>query len=652
MDEELDWTKIPLAQPRNAPERPFVPTPEEQQKINEVPVAQEAPPPAATQADIASDVARSFGSGVVRGTVGLADSPGDLTKGVIGQIERRTGYDVPDWAERGLIAMTPGGMGRAIMGESTAEALNRTLPSVANYKPKTTAGGYAGTVGEFLPGMLFPAGRATMLERFLYNVAAPAVTSETAGNVAKSYFPDNKSAEAYARLLGAFAGGPFAKTVETGIRATQFPKVVDPFISTLDRNGVTTTAGNVRQDPRLLAIEATAPRTAEILANQGPQFRNAALTKAGVTLPTEGQTVMEVLNAARNDAGLTYSRVTNGLSIVPNSRAVTRMKDIASGYGTNVEAGLQSGTIKQIQSAVENAFRTGQPISPKQFGLWRSAINKATTSASPTVRQYAIDTLKVMDDVIGRSLALAGRRDDIALLGQARAKYRDILAIEDALFRAGKMGEEGMFTPTNLANALAGQGRKSYMRGQRGELGALAAAGRARLTPVEAIPPYKGSKAALAAGLAADAAAGLAGNYIGAKLFPDYPMFAYSIGPALATATEMGRRGLGAMARNIYGSEIMQEAMKRIAQNPASGASGLTGGIVGAVTGSTSPQAYGGRVERKAGGRVGIDHDRLADQLVGAAERAKKGISRSTEQLLDLPDDHIAHALEVANRSI
>lgn len=64
------------------------------------------------------------------------------------------------------------------------------------------------------------------------------------------------------------------------------------------------------------------------------------------------------------------------------------------------------------------------------------------------------------------------------------------------------------------------------------------------------------------------------------------------------------------------------------------------------------PQAYGGRVERKAGGRVGIDHDKLADQLVTAAERAKKGISKGTEQLLDLPDDHIAHALEVANRSI
>lgn len=58
------------------------------------------------------------------------------------------------------------------------------------------------------------------------------------------------------------------------------------------------------------------------------------------------------------------------------------------------------------------------------------------------------------------------------------------------------------------------------------------------------------------------------------------------------------------------------------------------------------------RPERKSGGRVGVNHERIADQLVTAAERAKKGISEDTKPLLDLPDNHIAQALEVANRSI
>jgi hypothetical protein len=47
-----------------------------------------------------------------------------------------------------------------------------------------------------------------------------------------------------------------------------------------------------------------------------------------------------------------------------------------------------------------------------------------------------------------------------------------------------------------------------------------------------------------------------------------------------------------------------------------------------------------------------MQHERDADQLVMAAERAKKGISKGTESLLDMSDNHIAHALEVANRSI
>jgi hypothetical protein len=58
------------------------------------------------------------------------------------------------------------------------------------------------------------------------------------------------------------------------------------------------------------------------------------------------------------------------------------------------------------------------------------------------------------------------------------------------------------------------------------------------------------------------------------------------------------------------------------------------------------------REGRKSGGRVGGDHVMAADQLVRAAERAKKELGRSTEPLLNQSDDTVAHALEVANRSI
>jgi hypothetical protein len=57
------------------------------------------------------------------------------------------------------------------------------------------------------------------------------------------------------------------------------------------------------------------------------------------------------------------------------------------------------------------------------------------------------------------------------------------------------------------------------------------------------------------------------------------------------------------------------------------------------------------REGRKSGGRVS-SHEMAADQLVRAAERAKKGLSAHTEGLLNTSDDAVASALEIANRSI
>jgi len=53
------------------------------------------------------------------------------------------------------------------------------------------------------------------------------------------------------------------------------------------------------------------------------------------------------------------------------------------------------------------------------------------------------------------------------------------------------------------------------------------------------------------------------------------------------------------------------------------------------------------REPRKSGGRV-----ISADHLVAEVDRAKKRINSETEALLETPDNHVAHALEVANRHL
>jgi hypothetical protein len=57
------------------------------------------------------------------------------------------------------------------------------------------------------------------------------------------------------------------------------------------------------------------------------------------------------------------------------------------------------------------------------------------------------------------------------------------------------------------------------------------------------------------------------------------------------------------------------------------------------------------RTGRASGGRT-ISHDQISDRLVRMADQVKKDVSNHTEKLLDTPDDHIAKALEIANRDI
>lgn len=72
------------------------------------------------------------------------------------------------------------------------------------YKPQTTGGEYARTGAEFLPAMLLPGGKGNLVKKALTNVAIPAASSETAGQVARQFAPDW---EAEARIAGGVFGG-------------------------------------------------------------------------------------------------------------------------------------------------------------------------------------------------------------------------------------------------------------------------------------------------------------------------------------------------------------------------------------------------------------------------------------------------------------
>jgi hypothetical protein len=127
-----------------------------------------------------------------------------------------------------------------------------------------------------------------------------------------------------------------------------------------------------------------------------------------------------------------------------------------------------------------------------------------------------------------------------------------------------------------------------------------------------------------------------------------------------------GLMGAGMIASGgLHGAAAAALGSPRIAgmSNYALGRAGAAGDRASRVAGmypsaatnliaqSGNQQLEEQRMGRKAGGRVG-GHEAAADQLVQAAERAKKDLGRSTEPLLSQSDDAVAHALEVANKSI
>jgi len=154
------------------------------------------------------DVVKSGGIGVIKGLIGLAGLPGDggalLNKGVnyiANPINRALGLpEAPDY-------------GASPIG---SDAIQKAVESKTGefYKPKTTSGEYAQTVGSFLPAVI--GGPESLTTKLLTRAVAPGVASEAAGQATKG-----TALEPYARVAAAVAGGGAAGAVAAPRQAAQ-----------------------------------------------------------------------------------------------------------------------------------------------------------------------------------------------------------------------------------------------------------------------------------------------------------------------------------------------------------------------------------------------------------------------------------------------
>lgn len=427
-----------------------------------------------------ADVAKATGSGLIKGGIGLAALPGTVEQlgrtGINYVGSKITGNDQTVAPQ----AVIPGY--DAIKGK--VEGVTGKL-----YEPKTTAGQYAQTIAEFAPGMLFPAGAGGMVARAGLNVVAPAVASETAGQLTKG-----TSAEPYARMAGGFVGGMLPSMAGRIVS----PGATDPtrarMAQVLDQEGVNLTAGD-RSGSRTIrwaeSVQQDTPLAGQRLMNikerQAEQFTAAALRRAGiqadrVTPEVIDQSFARIGNEFDNLAATTTVRA-------PQMRAAAqRVRQEADDYAQNAPNAMQIPLIENLARDIEQAAAAGS-IDGRQYQNWRSMIDRAARGADAPTHQ----TLYAYRNALDNAMQQSAPRDLAQQWQQARRDYRNMLVIERASLNGGEQAALGFITPAQLSAAARQLGGRGYKRGNN-EYTELATAGQALLSPM----PNSGSPARLA----------------------------------------------------------------------------------------------------------------------------------------------------------
>jgi hypothetical protein len=257
----------------------------------------------------AADVAKSGGIGLVKGGIGLVGMAGDLAeiakKGAdwVGGKLPSVPSPAPDSTlgrlsqflrdESAKSANLPAAQGSGDLPGSyqppTGAQIQKSVEGVTGdfYKPKTIAGEYAQTVGEFAPALI--GGPESLLAKAATRVALPAAVSETAGQLTKG-----TAAEPYARVAGALLSPVATAAASRGFAAVQSP------IAGMSRDA----AGHL-----IRGVEADGPAAVQarmqelgpdaMLADGGP----ALLGKAqGASLNSdEGRSVLQTALTRRNE---------------------------------------------------------------------------------------------------------------------------------------------------------------------------------------------------------------------------------------------------------------------------------------------------------------------------------------------------------------
>lgn len=425
--------------------------------------------------ETAEDVARSGVTGVIKGGAALAGLPGDIAELGARGIDRaarfvgdKLGVNVEPRADQ---APTYG-------SQDILKAIEPYTEQGQFHKPQTTAGEYAQTVGEFVPGIL--GGPVGVGRRALTQVIAPGLASEAAGQAT-----EGTAAEPYARVAGALAGG-FAPSV-LGRVVTPLPINAEraAAVNTLRNEGVTDlTAGQVTGRKPLQYFEAERGRGGNLMESQAEQFTRAALRRVGEDAP---RATPEIIDGAFRRVGQEFDYLTQTNTARFDNALIGDLRRSIDDYNNIVSPPNRTPAVDNFLTEISNvAVRSGGNIPGEAYQSLRSRMERAARGMgnNPEARNAIRDMREALDDAMERSIRRAGRPDDIQAWQDARRQYRNLITIERAATGAGEGAAAGLISPAKLREAtVSTQGRRNYARGN-GEFSDLARSGVQTMSPL------------------------------------------------------------------------------------------------------------------------------------------------------------------------
>jgi len=427
--------------------------------------------------DVAGDVMRSTASGIARGATGMLDFPAQVP-GLVAQggsfIGEKMGLVDPEAGAKFRQDISQMGA----MGGAGATA-RRAAPDVMGYAPETTAGEYARTVGEFLPGMAFGGTAPQMV--------AAGLGSEVAGQAT-----EGTKYEPAARLGGALAGGLAPGAAKRAITPNPADPARTAAARSLSSEGVKLTAGQKTGNVNLMYQEAMTPRTVQMMADQSDDFTAAVLKRIGVTA---NRAEPEILNDAYKRIGGVFDDLASRNQIAVDRPLVTKINDVVRKYEQGTNKNNIAPVVGNIADKIRAKLRSGTPISGADYQQYRSDLGPLVTSSDRQLSKAASGLRVGLDDAMERTITAAGNADDIAAYASVRQQYRDYLAIEGAAAKPGRDAAYGVINPRQLRSEVVRvRGKRSYTTG-KADLGELARRGNMAMNPL----PQSGTQPRIAA---------------------------------------------------------------------------------------------------------------------------------------------------------